>query len=334
MIEFIGRDGSFRNTTVRGSVTGETLDIGIIDDPIKGREEANSHTVRDKTWNWFTDDFRTRFDEMGALLIVLTRWHTDDPVGRLITTDPRVKVLTFKAIAEEDEEFRKKGEALFPEHKSLEFLLNQKTLMPTANWQSLYQQSPVIDGGNLFKPKWFQYYQALPKLKRIIITADTAQKAKESNDYSVFECWGLGRDGNVYLIDLVRGKWEAPELLIQARAFYNKHKAHDYGQANLSCMYIEDKVSGTTLIQTMRRESGFIVGDIQRSVDKVTRAMDTIPSISSGRVYLPQGAPWLSDFLSEVEQFPNGVNDDQIDPMMDAVEQLLLKDTVDWAAIT
>ncbi|MCR8526355.1 terminase family protein, partial [Escherichia coli] len=84
MIEYVGKGGYFRNTTVRGSITGESLDLGVIDDPIKGRTEANSSTIRDAAWDWFTDDFFTRFSEDAGLLIILTRWHIDDPVGRLM----------------------------------------------------------------------------------------------------------------------------------------------------------------------------------------------------------------------------------------------------------
>src|SRR6478609_3584866 len=88
VLEYTGREGYFRNTTVEGSITGESLDLGVIDDPIKGRKEANSITKRNSAWEWFTDDFFTRFSEEGALLAILTRWHIDDPIGRLIDRYP------------------------------------------------------------------------------------------------------------------------------------------------------------------------------------------------------------------------------------------------------
>jgi hypothetical protein len=95
LIEFGGGDGFFRNTTVGGSVTGEGLDVGVIDDPIKGRAEASSQLVRDKTWSWFTDDFLPCFADDGALLMIMTRWHIDDPAGRLEQQYPGVRVLRF-----------------------------------------------------------------------------------------------------------------------------------------------------------------------------------------------------------------------------------------------
>jgi hypothetical protein len=150
LIEITGANGYFRNTTVGGPITGESLDIGVIDDPLKGRAEAHSRLMRDKTYQWFTDDFMTRFSVQGALLIVMTRWHIDDPVGRLLQKDPNVKVLRYPALAEGDERFRKKGEALFPEFKSLDFLLERKRVMPESSWQAMYQQNPIVVGGGLF----------------------------------------------------------------------------------------------------------------------------------------------------------------------------------------
>lgn len=154
LLEYVGEVGYFRNTTVRGAIGGEQMDIGICDDLIKGREQAESQTIRDKTWDWFTDDFLTRFSEGGALLGITTRWHVDDPFGRIREKYPNVKVLTFKAIAEEDEQFRKTGEALFPEHKSLAYLLKLKSVLDITSWGSLFQQSPITKTGNWFpEPK-------------------------------------------------------------------------------------------------------------------------------------------------------------------------------------
>jgi len=322
IIEYVNRDGYFRNTTVRGSVTGEGLDLGVLDDPIKGREEANSPTIRDKTWDWLTDDFMSRFSDGAALLGIMTRWHVDDPFGRLIDNDPSVVVLRYPALAETDELHRKEGEPLFPEHKSLEFLNERKSIMHEYAWESLYQQNPYVVGGNLFHSEHWRFYEVPPTITHRVIYADTAQKTKEENDRSVFECWGKTDDGRAVMLDLIKGRWEAPELLSQARAFWNKHKVVT-GKGRLRAMKIEDKVSGTGLIQTLKRE-GIPVKGIQRSIDKVTRALDVIPSIEAGLVFLPQDAAWLSEFLTETSQFPNGVHDDQVDPMMDAIDDLLL----------
>ncbi|MWP28430.1 phage terminase large subunit [Gilliamella sp. Pra-s54] len=317
IIEYIDHEGYFRNTTVRGSITGESLDLGIIDDPIRGRQDANSLAIRDATWDWFTDDFFTRFSEEAGLLAILTRWHVDDPIGRLIDADPTVKVLSYPAIAVHDEKHRKAGEALFPEHKSLEFLLERKKIMPPANFEALYQQNPFITDGGIFKTEWFKSYRVLPKLKFAVITVDTAQKTKEQNDYSVFALWGQGEDGNAYLIDILRGKWESPDLIKMAKAFWHKH----IPIFNIRSMNVEDKVSGTTLIQTLSKSVDHVIPikAVQRNIDKITRANDVAPFIESGRVYLPEKAEWLNDFIVEHAQFPNGAHDDQVDTTSDGL---------------
>lgn len=332
MLEYSGHDGYFRNTTVRGSITGEGLDLGIIDDPIKGREEAGSEAVRDKTWEWFTDDFFTRFSDSAGMLAILTRWHVDDPIGRLLTTDPDVRVYSYPAIAVQDELHRKAGEALFPEHKSLEFLLARKRVMSTTSWLSLYQQSPVVEGGNIIKGAWFGRYTVVVPLKTRLIYADTAQKTKERNDYSVFECWGLGQDGRLYLLDLLRGKWEAPELRRKAKDFWAKHA----GMTSLPPvrrMKIEDKASGTGLIQDLKNADRLPIEGIPRTTDKLTRVMDVVGYIESGYVLIPAEAPWVADFVAECEAFTaddSHAHDDQIDPLCDAISDMLASKPKGW----
>jgi len=323
ILEYVGKQGFFRNTTVRGSITGESLDLGVIDDPIRGRADANSEATRNGAWDWFTDDFFTRFSEDAGLLAILTRWHVDDPIGRLIDRYPDVKVLSYPAIATCDEDYRKEGEALFPEHKSLDFLLERKSIMEPSNFEALYQQNPYVQGGEIFKVEYWNYYTVVPKLHWRAIYADTAQKTKEHNDYSVFQHWGKTKSGDVYLLDQVRGKWEAPELQVQARAFWNKCKNGGY-TGSLRAMKIEDKVSGTGLIQQLRKHDKIPVHDIQRDKDKMTRALDVVPTINAGFVYLPQDADFLSDFIYEASAFPNGAHDDQIDPMMDAINDMIV----------
>jgi predicted phage terminase large subunit-like protein len=325
ILEFTGSKGYFRNTTVQGSITGESLDLGVIDDPIKGREQANSITFRDKAWDWFTDDFFSRFSEDAGFLMILTRWHLDDPAGRMIEKfGDKIKVVTYKAVATENEKHRKEGDPLFPELKSLEFLMERKSTMPTANFEALYQQSPIVAGGEMFKDEWWKWYKSPPLFKYRVMYVDTANKTKERNDYSVFQVWGVA-DNGIYLIDMLRGKWEAPELLMYAKSFWAKHKT---GNSVLRYMGVEDKANGTGLIQTLRRESVIPIRAIQRNIDKVSRANDCTPMIESGRVFLPDDAPFLSDLLAEAAQFPNGSHDDTLDPLMDAIQENLINSSV------
>ena len=139
--------------------------------------------------------------------------------------------------------------------------------------------------------------------------------AKRLQRHSVL---GKSRTGKAVLLDQIRGKWEAPELLVHARAFWAKHKA---GAAPLRAFKVEDKVSGTGLIQTLKRE-GIPMVAIQRDRDKVTRAYDAAPMIESGNVLLPRNAAFLSDLLAEATVFPNGAHDDQLDPLFDAISDM------------
>lgn len=339
LIEFAGNTGSFRNTTVLGSITGESLDLGVIDDPIKGRAQANSETIRENVWEWFTDDFLTRFSDGAGLLIILTRWHPDDPVGRMTKPDdsgqvvfPDMEVLSYPAIAPHDEPHRKAGEALMPEHKSLDFLLERKKALGSTNFEALYQQNPITVGGMIIRGLWFPRVQRPPKILFRKIFGDTAMKTAEHNDYSVFECWGKGEDGKIYLLDMIRGKWEAPDLKRKAVEFWTKHKSNElyptvlYGQ--LRQMPIEDKASGTGLIQDLRITHQIPVHAIQREKDKLTRVMDVVSYVEAGFVCLLDGSPFNSDFIAECEAFtPDDSHDfdDQIDPMCDAIVDMLGK---------
>jgi len=196
---------------------------------------------------------------------------------------------------------------------------------------SQYMQNPTAMGGNIIKGENFKRYDLLPKMKHRAIYGDTAQKTKERNDYSVFECWGFGEDGGAYLIDLVRGKWEAPDLKKRFVDFWNKHAAiKSEGAGRLRIAGIEDKASGTGLIQDIKRDASIPIKAIQRNTDKLTRVMDILSYIEAGYVYLPRNADFVSDFIAECEAFSadnTHAHDDQIDPMCDAITENLQKKT-------
>lgn len=305
LLEHGGHGGYFRNTTVMGSITGESLDLGIIDDPIKGRDQAQSAVFRDKVWDWFTDDFFTRFDENAAMLSILTRWHIDDPIGRLLERDKSVKYLRYPAFAESDSEFRKTGEPLFPEHKSAEFLKERKTVMRAANWQALYQQNPILPEGDMIKLEWFgRYGQPQADYDMVVHSWDTASKANELADPSVGIVWGV--KGKRYeVIEVVRGKWEYPDLKRKIESIASKYLP--------DAVLIEDKASGQALIQDLKRSSKLAVIPMLPTADKVTRMAAESAAIEAGQVILPSNAPWLSDYESEMQAFPNAPHDDQVD---------------------
>jgi predicted phage terminase large subunit-like protein len=195
-------------------------------------------------------------------------------------------------------------------------------------YSSQYDQNPRALGGNIIKGADFERYRILPKLKYRKVFCDTAQKTKERNDFSVFEEWGLTVDGKIALVDLERGRWEAPELQRRAVAFWAKAKARNVDtHGALREMLVEDKASGTGLIQTIKLPPYNIpVKGIERSTDKYQRVNDALPYIEAHLVMVPEEAPYTSDFIVENEAFSADDShdfDDQIDPEVDAIMDML-----------
>jgi predicted phage terminase large subunit-like protein len=322
----------FRQACAMAGITGRRGHTIAIDDP-HTPEKAHSETERNTAIRIMAETIPLRLNDpsTSAIVIVMQRLHEHDVSGYVLSEDLGYDHLM---IPMEFEPARRgitstgwtdprtvDGELMFPARFPPDVIERDKKALRSYGWAGQMQQRPAPLGGGLFKDEWWQFYTAMPMLDHRAIYADTAQKTGNANDYSVFQCWGKTKMGQAVLIDQIRGKWEAPELLVQARAFWAKHKATP-NPAPLRAMKIEDKVSGTGLIQTLKRE-GVPVLAIQRDRDKVTRAYDASPLIESGNVLLPRDWAGLSDFLAEASVFPNGAHDDQLDPMMDAVTDML-----------
>src|SRR5690554_4676833 len=309
-----GAEGSITGRGA-GGLAGRFQGAIIIDDPHKPGE-ANSAIMRQNVIDWFSTTMESRKNSPDTpIIVIMQRLHENDLTGWLLGggNGEHWDHLCIPAVNEQ-------GESFWPEQFPLDMLERLKASNRYV-YAGQYMQRPSPDGGGLLKTSWFRYYDQLPPIKYRVVFADTAQKTGDLNDYSVFQCWGYPGDGTAYLLDQVRGKWEAPELLATARAFWNKQKAAK-GVGVMRAFKIEDKVSGTGLIQTLKRERIPVQG-IKRDRDKATRAIDAGPTVEAGCVYLPQSAPWLSELLSEIESFPAGAHDDQIDPLMDAVSELM-----------
>lgn len=295
----------------------------IIDDPHKA-SEATSDTMRQNVLDWFSVTMESRLNNQNApIIVIMQRLHEEDLSGWLLDggNGEEWDHLCIEAI-------KPNGESFWPSNSNFTLeTLRRKEKANSYVFAGQYMQRPAPIGGGILKDAWWRYWSdtpvsgavVLPKLINRTIYADTAQKTKEENDFSVFQCWGSDREGRKYLLDQIRGKWEAPDLLTQARAFWKKHKAlpsKDLGY--LRSMNVEDKVSGTGLIQTLSRE-GIPVKGIKRNIDKVTRGLDAAPMVETGNVFLPINADWLSDFLAEASAFPNGKHDDQLDAAFDGI---------------
>lgn len=285
----------------------------LIDDPHKAGE-GNSDTMRQNVIDWFSTTMESRKNSPDTpIVLIMQRLHEKDLTGWLLAGGNGEKWDHVNIPARDAT-----GGSFWPDQFPPD-MLDRLERSNSYVFAGQYMQRPAPVGGGILKDEWWQYYTAPPALEYRTIYADTAQKTGTQNDYSVIQCWGKSRGGQAVLLDQIRGKWEAPELLVQARAFWAKHKP---GPAPLRAFKVEDKVSGTGLIQTLKRE-GIPMLAIQRDRDKVTRAYDAAPMIESGNVLLPRDAPWLSDLLAEATTFPNGAHDDQLDPLFDAVADML-----------
>lgn len=306
--------GSFRNTTVLGSVTGEGLDLGVIDDPLKGRAAANSKATRDKTWDWLTDDFFTRFSETAGLIMTLTRWHIDDPAGRLIEHfgSSNVREVRFPAIATRDEKFRKEGEPLFPALKSKQFLLKRKKVMLPANWEALYQGSPVIAGGDMFSIENFKYTRVVDK-SQVVASVRYWDKAgtDDGGKFTAGVRMHKMKDGTFVVDSVVRGQWSAlkRETNIKNTALVDNDEF-----PSITTWVEQEPGSGgkESAESTIRNLAGMRIYADRVSGDKMTRAEPYSAQVEGGNVIL-KIAPWNIEFVDEHERFPNGKFKDQVD---------------------
>ena len=313
------------------SMTGVRGDRVILDDPISA-DSANSAAKLEAARIAFTETLPTRVNsDKSAIVVIMQRLNEKDISGVILDMklpythlcipmrfDPEHRCIT--SIGWKDPR-TVEGELMFPERFSENQVSELEQTLGIYGTAGQLQQRPSPRGGGILNTDWFNYWTVLPQLEFRFITVDTAQKTETHNDYSVLQCWARSSIGQAVKIDQIRGKWEAPELLVQSRAFWLKHSNDQRPQilkSTLRGMYVEDKVSGTGLIQTLRRE-GLPVIAVQRNKDKISRAYDASPFIESGNVLLPQDSPWLSDFLAEVAAFPSGSHDDQLDPMFDAI---------------
>lgn len=303
----------------------------VIDDPLKP-DDASSDTTRKFINARWESTFKSRLaHEDVPVIVIMQRLHVDDFVAHLLeNSGEHWHLLKLPVLVDGQGEAPAGDVTLIPHGLPDGPLWEQKHSLEQIKilqgaphvYAGQYAQEPTVDGGNLFKPGLFPRYEEIPNLAWRAIYVDTAQKTKERNDYTVFEHWGAGRDGKAYLLEVIRNRFEAPELEETARLMWERCKGMDpkrYG--HLRKMVIEDKVSGTGLIQSLNRKAIPVVA-LQRDKDKYTRALDVVPASAAGLVVVPQSAPWLKTFESELAAFPDGSFDDQVDPFIDAVAEI------------
>lgn len=336
------QEGFRMSTSVEGPLTGFGGDIVIIDDPQKP-SDAMSDTQRKNVNEWYDGSLLMRLDNKvtGCIIIVMQRLHQDDLVGHVLEQEDW-EVVSFPAIAEENEEFliesplgnrvhkRSIGDVLDPEREPLAILNLQKRRIGEYAFSSQYQQNPIPVGGAIIKTEWFKHYEPGRRPNRfscMIQSWDTANKAGELNDYSVCSTWGV-YDLHYFLLDVFRQRLNYPDLKRAAHQQYEKWKPDS--------VVIEDKASGTQLIQDLKAEGLYFVKpyDPPPATDKQIRLHAQSAEFESGRVLLPQTAPWLDIYIRELITFPGSKYDDQVDSTTQALDYLKQnRDLEIWAKL-
>jgi predicted phage terminase large subunit-like protein len=294
--------GAYFAAGVGTATTGRGAHLGIIDDPFKDREDADSETQREKVWNWYRSTFFTRLMPGGAIVLIQTRWHEDDLAGRLLEQDGRVEdggewhVLELPAILD--------GQALWPAWYPLEALERIKRTIGQREWSALYMQRPQPDEGGFFRRDWFKTWTNKPTHLRVYGTSDYAV-TDGGGDYTVHRIWGVDAAGDLYRLDGWRGQTAADEWIDRKLDLVAKWKPWAwFGEAGV----IQKAVEPMLRRRMRERQIACRLEWVPSIHDKPTRARGFQSRASMGKVWLEQGAD-LGEFLS----FPAGKHDDEVD---------------------
>jgi len=308
----------FRNaTSVGGAITGEGGDYIIADD-LHNVLDAQSETKRQTALDWYDQTLSPRVNnkKKAVKIVIMQRMHESDLTGHL-QEKGGYELVCLPATAEKKtiicfgivEQTRQEGDLLHPERDGENELKQERIALGEYAYAGQYQQRPAPLGGGMIKIDWFKRFNIQPDDKAVTMVIqswDTAMKDNTGSDYSVCTTWLQTAKGH-YWIDTYRAKLEFPELKRMCKSLASKYKPH--------AILIEDKGSGTSLIQEFRGDRTMNILKINPERDKVTRMSFASPVIEAGNAYIPESAPWLPDATNEMMQFPNGSHDDIVDSM-------------------
>lgn len=309
---------------VGGAMTGFGANKLIIDDPIKGRAEADSETYRESTWSWYTEVARTRLMPRGSIVVCQTRWHEDDLAGRILNSAGAAgwTVVDLPALARDDGDplGRAAGEPLWPEWFDAAALEEIRVDLTNAQgsraWQALYQQRPTADEGGQFKRAWFsQRWEKMPWPDLRVLAVDAAYKTGVMNDFSAIVVAGV-TDTAYPVLDVHQGRWEYPEL--------KRHILEKAQEWQPHAILIEDTAAGQSVIQELRRAAPAPVIPVKVTASKEARAATVAPICEGGRIVLPQFGPFVGDMVDQLAAFPTGQHDDMVDAFVHAIGYLAM----------
>jgi predicted phage terminase large subunit-like protein len=337
-----GHEGGVYTAGIGGALTGRPVDLMIIDDPIKDREQADSDTYRDRAWDWWTDTALTRLAPGAPVVLILTRWHADDLAGRLLAAEDGADWTVINIPAEADHR-PEKGETdplgrepgVFMEsarRRTVTQWIKRKIASGARTWASLYQGRPSPDQGGVFPAEWARYSQPMwieqadgsrlvPGIGRddheLVQSWDLAFKDTKSSDYVVGQIW-LRVGNTAYLLDMVRAR-------LNFSASCNAIEAFTARWPQAVAKFIEDKANGPAVMNALsKRIFGMI--PIEPEGSKYARASAISPLAESGNVVLPAAEllPNVEELIEEAKNFPNSAHDDTIDTMSQAINRILL----------
>jgi predicted phage terminase large subunit-like protein len=316
---------------VGGAITGRSGHLLIIDDPVKNREDAESSRMMEKLNDWYTSTLYTRLEpQVGAIVIIQTRWSENDMIGQLLENEMNVSekgrenwtIVDLPALYEDDgdrpklpehcpivQDWREElGEALCPQRYNTSDLERIREAVGSRDFASLYQQRPAPEGGNIFNPSWWQFYDwdtPMPDFQRILLSVDATFTDGKKSDYVVGAV--VGQAGSqYYVLDLVREKLDVVGTMAMIARLYKRH--------SLNGCLIELAASGYAVYQMMRTKVPGLIG-VRPEKSKEARAAGIVPMVEAGNVYLPASATWLDAFISEFSLFPASKNDDMVDAL-------------------
>lgn len=333
----------FRQAISAGAViVGQRADDLLVDDP----NDANGGEAdRKKIHNWWDNAAWSRLNNLstGHRVVIQQRVHEEDLTGHVQGKDPDdwaflVIRMRYEVPGEKDPDRvptplgwvdprKTEGELMFPARFPSEVVIAQERVLGIAGTAGQLQQRPVPKDGLIFKAGFVRFYKtgSEPEFSMRYLTADTAFSEKKTADFSVIaaagQCIIPGLMG-LWFTDLWREQASFPELKVQAKLMGAKHRPNAF--------LVEKKASGQSLIQELERDTNLPVVKVEVDKDKVTRANAAAPTWEAGRIWLPEDAPWVADFLAELYAFPKGKHDDQVDVLTQLIKHAIINQNDGW----
>ncbi len=353
--EILKNRGSIKSRGITSGIVGNPCDLFVIDDPIRSSEEADSENQRAKVWSVWQKEIKSRLSAHAKVIIILTRWHEDDIAGRILAYENlfgNVEVLKYACECEQTDEDplgRAVGEPLSPElGKDKEWVnaikqayLNDPTMGGRRTWDALYQGRPAALEGNIVLTSWLRFWKprgiTLPVIKLALGDGEYCEVEAEDlpdtwdSQIQSWDCAFKGKKGSDPVAGGVFGRKEANYYLLDA-----DHRLMEFTETitaienmtrrypNAIAKYIEAKANGDAVISSLRRQiSGLI--PVEANDDKVARLRAVSPVFQSGNFFLPHPHlfKWVMELIKELQDFPNGANDDYVDMISQALNKLM-----------